>query len=240
MLLGLPFAALSQESNATLSNPYTSSDDIAGGQRAFLSQCAACHGADGRGGNAGPDLSVLKRASSDESLYQIINKGIPGTVMPGSSSNTSGIWQLVAYVRSIAANRQVKASGNARRGEDLYRQHGCARCHQTTAPELFTLARTRSPLELRNSILQPQVEVGDAYWSFRAKLASGATVSGQRLNEDSETIQYRTPEGQLRSLRRQQIEEITWDRTSPMPTYADKLNSADIDDLIAYLLEGRN
>jgi putative heme-binding domain-containing protein len=235
-LLALPLIA--QESDATLTNPFNTAEDIARGQRAFLAQCAACHGADGRGGNAGPDLSILKRANTDEALYQVINKGIPGTVMPGSSSNSAGIWQLVAFVRSIAASRQVQASGNASRGEALYRNQGCYQCHEATAPDLFAAARTRTLNELRESILNPQAEVHDRYWRLRATMLDGQTAAGQRLNEDTETIQFRTAQGQLKTLRRNQIKELTWDKSSPMPAYRDKLTTQQLDDLLAYLLTG--
>src|SRR5262245_31673309 len=74
-----------QESESALSNPFTSDADVAAGEKIFVSQCASCHGRDGRGGGGGPDLTTgrFKRASSDEGIFQIINKGIPGTTMPG-------------------------------------------------------------------------------------------------------------------------------------------------------------
>ena len=73
--------ALAQESDAALANPFTSDADVAAGEKTFLSQCASCHGRDGRGGAGGPDLSTgrFKRASSDEAIFQIVNRGIPGT-----------------------------------------------------------------------------------------------------------------------------------------------------------------
>jgi mono/diheme cytochrome c family protein len=96
-LLAIPLAA--QESEAALTNPFTSDADVAGGEKIFVSQCASCHGRDGRGGGGGPDLTTgrFKRASSDEGIFQIINKGIPGTTMPGFQLNAGPVWRVVAY-----------------------------------------------------------------------------------------------------------------------------------------------
>ena len=90
-------AAFAQESAKTLENPFTSDIDIASGEKLFRSQCASCHGYDARGGASGPDISTgnYRRASSDEGLFQLINKGIPGTSMPAFPLNARPAWQVV-------------------------------------------------------------------------------------------------------------------------------------------------
>ncbi len=227
-----------QESEAALSNPFTSDADVAAGQKSFLSQCASCHGRDGRGGGAGPDLSTgrFKHASSDEAIFKIINKGIPGTTMPGFMLNAGPVWKVVAYIRSLSLTRRNQAApGDAAAGQALFAKHGCAGCHDSTAPDLKLTAGNRSATELRQSVVDPGAEVGTAHWRVTATLKAGGTVSGTRLNEDTFTMQVREPSGALRSLDKASLAHVEIDRSSPMPSFRDKLTDAEIDNLLAYL-----
>lgn len=230
--------ALAQESAATIRNPYTSDSDIAAGEKYYLTQCAACHGRDGRGGGAGPDISTgrFKRVTSDEGLFQIINRGIPGTVMPASPSNAAHVWRIAAYVRSLSIGRTNRAaSGNASNGAKLFQSFGCAGCHRTTAPALDGIGSRRTLAEIRTSILDPQAEVPGSFSQIRAAMRSGMTVTGFVLNEDTFSIQIREAGGRLRSIERAEIASATYDRSSPMPAFRGRVKDAELDDLIAFL-----
>ena len=75
------------------------------GKKLFDQACAACHGSAGRGGR-GPALAAGKfhQGSTDFDLFQNIRNGIPGTQMPSFSVVSSdGVWQLVAYIRSLSS-----------------------------------------------------------------------------------------------------------------------------------------
>jgi cytochrome c oxidase cbb3-type subunit III len=240
LLALLPASLLAQESDVALSNPFTSDADVAAGEKTFLSQCASCHGRDGRGGGAGgaPDLSTgrFKRASTDEGLFQIINKGIPGTTMPGFMLNAGPVWRLVAYIRSLNLSRRNQAlPGDPARGQALYAKHGCANCHDATAPDLKLVVGNRSAEELKTAIFDPSADVPSPYWRVTATLRSGQTVKGARLNEDTFTLQIRTAEG-LRSLSKPV--QTVMDRSSPMPSFKDKLSGSELDDLLAYISRG--
>lgn len=228
-----------QESTESLTNPFQSEADIARGEKVFQTQCASCHGRDGGGGAAGPDLSSgdFKRGSSDEALYQIISKGIPGTVMPASPLNPGPTWQVVAYVRSLSLGRRnLNLPGDRVRGKQIYEQHQCAKCHDSAAPDLASIRSRRSPADLKESILNPQADVPAMWWRFRAVTRDGRQLSGLRLNEDTHSIQYRTNAGVLASIARSELAEISMDRSSPMPSFRDKLTPQDIENLIAYLM----
>jgi putative heme-binding domain-containing protein len=241
LFLWLAFSTLlSQESNASLTNPFASDADILRGQRNYMAQCAACHGADGKGGNAGPALNtgVFKHASSDEALFQVINKGIPGTVMPGSSLNPVPIWQLVAYIRSLSADRAKSVPGaDAARGEQIYAEQRCHSCHQLDGPDLAAIGARRTPAELRKSIVEPEADVAPEWWRFRITTRLGRIINGYRLNEDTFSIQYRDEGGHLRSILRSEIRQIEEIKTSPMPSFAGKLSDTDLNHLVAYLLK---
>lgn len=231
--------AFAQESAATLQNPFTSDADVAAGEKYYMAQCASCHGRDGRGGGAGPDISSgnFKRATSDESLFQIINRGIPGTVMPGAPYNAGQVWRIVAFVRSLAIGRKNQAvTGDAARGSSVYASLGCAKCHTTSAPDLRGIGTKRTVTELRASILDPQAEVPSSYWRIRAAMRSGAAAQGFVMNEDTFSIQLLDSTGRLRSIRRADAVKIEYDRTSPMPSFRTRVSDPQLDDLIAFLI----
>lgn len=234
--------ALAQESNAALSNPYTSDVDIAAGEKLFVAQCASCHGRDGRGGASGPDLSTgrFKRASSDESLFQIINRGIPGTTMPGSPFNAGQIWRLVAYVRSLSGARRLAVTGaDPARGAAVFAKLKCGGCHTagSTAPDLAIVSPNRSLNELKQSLFEPSAEVNSAFWRVTVTpKAGGAAVTGTRLNEDTFTVQLRERGGRLRSFAKEDIAGLEIDRRSPMPSFQGKLTDAEFADLVAHLI----
>jgi len=240
LLAASAFSAPAQESEAALTNPFTSDADVAGGEKIFLSQCASCHGRDGRGGGGGPDLTTgrFKHASTDEGIFQIINKGVPGTTMPGFLLNAGPVWRVVAYIRSLNLNRRNQGvAGDAARGQAVFAKYRCAGCHDSTAPDLKLVAGNRSADELRLSILEPSVDVPSAYWRAKVGLKSGQTVGGQRLNEDTFTIQLRTREG-LRSLFKSDVANVELDRSSPMPSFKGKLTDGELDDLLAFVYRG--
>jgi cytochrome c oxidase cbb3-type subunit III len=231
--------ARGQESTAAITNPFNSEADVARGEATFRSQCASCHGKDGRGGAQGPDLSTgsFRRATTDESLFQIINKGIPGTVMPAFALNPGPAWQVVAYIRSLALARQnQRAAGDAGRGEELFRANGCGKCHLASGPDLASIGRKRTRAELRQSLIDPQADVPSAWWRFKAVTRDGRQLAGMRLNEDTFTIQYRDQAGKLRSVARSDLATVDFERKSPMPSYAGKLSEEQIQDLLSYLV----
>ena len=240
MLFGLLFSLtlLAQEESVTvLKNPFDTAPDRASGARIFLSQCAACHGRDGRGGQGTPDFTtgVFKRASSDEGLFGLVNKGVPGTTMPGFALKAHEAWQVLAYIRSLSAGRAMAANipGDAAHGRALYRDLGCARCHDHTAPDLTGIGRFQTSSEIRKSIVEPQINVDPAYWRLKATTTEGRALTGLRMNEDTYTVQFLDDQSKLRSVLKSDLAKYEIIRTSPMPLL--NLTDAQIDDLIAYM-----
>lgn len=243
LLLWLSICAVvaAQESSVTLTNPFSSPSDLAQGERIYLAQCALCHGKDGRGGGGGSDLTTgsFKRASSDEGLFQIIAKGIPGTVMPGFNLSGREIWQVLAYIRSLNVRRSAEiVKGDPAAGARLFEKNGCGGCHGTgDGPELAGIGSRRSLAELRRSILDPQAEVSSAWWRIEAVTKDGRKVSGRRLNEDTYTVQLIDAGGRLRSLSKLDLAGYKILRASPMPTFRGRLSESELDDLLAFLVK---
>src|SRR5215510_4527141 len=75
------------------------------GKRHFESRCAACHGADGKGGERGPDIistETARRRSVNE-LGELIRKGIPAAGMPAFQLPERELQELIAFLRFLSA-----------------------------------------------------------------------------------------------------------------------------------------
>jgi putative heme-binding domain-containing protein len=225
-------------------NPQTSPEDVAAGQRMFRSHCSACHGADGTGGR-GTDLTrgTFRRATSDQDLYNLISEGIPGTEMPGIFFEGRQLWQLVAYVRSLGARAQEgKLAGDPVQGKKLFEgKGGCLQCHlvqgkgSSYGPDLSVIGARRSVVHLREALTRPEEKVVPAHFQARAVTNSGETITGIRLNEDTFSLQLRDSDGNLVSLRKQDLQEVEILKTSTMPSYQSTFSGTELDHVAAYL-----
>ena len=118
----------------------------------FEAQCAYCHGADGDGGR-GANLArpALRRAPTDEALFRVVNRGIPGTGMPGNAMSARETWQVVAFVRSLGRVRREPLPGDAARGAQVYRPAAAQRVTRfsgrggPTGPDLTDVGARSSP-----------------------------------------------------------------------------------------------
>jgi cytochrome c oxidase cbb3-type subunit 3 len=220
------------------------SADVISGRRIFDAQCAWCHGNGGDGG-MGPRLQgTLRHGSTTAAIVEIITNGIPGTDMPGFRSPLTerSIRQTAAYVRSLSRGGGRPGPGSAQRGATVYRSNGCASCHVidgqggTLGPELTAIGARRGGTYLRESIVTPAAAHPPGYLVVHAVPASGAEVRGIRLNEDVFWIHIRDAGGAVHTLQKSELKSL--DReidASLMPSYAARLEDAELDDLVAYL-----
>jgi len=64
----------------------------------------------------------------------------------------------------------------------------------------------------------------------------GRTINGRRLNEDTYSLQIIDDHERLLSLMKSDLREFTVIKTSPMPSYKDKLTQQEIADVVSYLV----
>src|ERR1700751_5501927 len=112
----------------------------------FSENCAACHGAEGRGGAAIALANPVYLAIADEAaIRKAIANGVAGTSMPAFAESAGGLltdaqidvltkdirsrWSKQGIVDTAAMPSYApKSAGNAQRGEVTYKTY-CESCH---------------------------------------------------------------------------------------------------------------
>ena len=204
-----------QHSDTALKNPFQSPDDRARGGAFYRSQCASCHGIDGKGGAGGPNLSSgkFRHASNDEGLFRVITKGVAGTSMPGFSMNGREIWQIVSFVRGLTVSGSGEISGDASAGRQNFEANRCLNCHWLNgdgAPRGLDLSAIGARLtagEIRTALIDPSADVAPEYWIWQATTKDGKTLRGHRFNEDTFSLQILDNTGRLRSVNKADLRE---------------------------------
>lgn len=220
--------------------------DVQDGQRLFLANCDACHGPEG---DAVPGVDLghgkFRRASSDDDLIKIIQKGIPGTAMPPSNFNNFQASTIVAYLRDMAesASRSALLRGDATQGRIVFEGKGaCLTCHRVKGsgsrlgPDLTDIGSLRRAVDLEQSVLDPDAEVLPQNRFFRVVTTDGATITGRLLNQDAFTVQLFDDKERLLSFSKSNLKEFAFLDKSPMPSYQGKLTPKELADLVSYLV----
>ncbi len=215
------------------------------GSQLYRDNCARCHGQDGNG-IPGVDFRTgqFRRPSTDDDLMRIIAGGIPGTAMSPSSLPDAARRSLVDFLRSMPNSAGASAGGgDAARGRTVFEgQGGCTSCHRAngkgsrTGPDLGDAGSNRRAADIERSILNPNAAILPQNRTVRATAADGSTITGRRLNEDTDTIQLIDDRERLVSLSKATLREFTVLKTSPMPSFQGKLTPQELADVIAYLL----
>ncbi len=232
----------------TDARPLTEADaaDLAAGKRAYVAQCALCHGMDGSGGY-GPSLlvPVLMRASDDKGMLQVVDQGIPN-LMPGygRANGPRRTWQLAAYARSLrdGSASVVVVAGDAGRGKAIYQERGCAACHvldgagRAYGPDLSSIGAQRGPAYIKQSLLEPSARVPDGHVVVTARPKNARSVRGVRVSEDVFWVYVRDPSGKIHRYWKPDLEALEREAgASLMPTYGAQRAATEVDDLVAYL-----
>jgi cytochrome c oxidase cbb3-type subunit 3 len=218
----------------------------ADGRQTFESRCAGCHGLDGRGGERAPDIASTAKTQqrSGDELYQIIDRGMPGTGMPAFGPTGVNIKNVVAYVRQLQGKTDLaKLPGNAHKGRELfYRKARCSECHSVAglggfiASELSGFGRSRSPDEIRQAIVKP-ASANRLGGKMIVKLRDGKEYTGVVRNEDNFSLQLQSLDGDFHLFQKSEIASFSRQTDSVMPAdYGTTLNPDELNDLISFLM----
>lgn len=235
--LGMAAGALAQRGPRAMQDPGV---DLGG--RLYAANCYHCHG----DGNlvAGVDFvrGQFKRAKSDADIEGAIRAGVPGTAMPPHSFSAYEMTSLVAYLRSLHDSGSAPG-GDAAAGRAVFEgKGGCESCHRVdgkgsrVAVDLSDIGGSRSPVFLERALVDPNAGLVPQNRFIRAVTRDGATITGRRLNEDTESVQIIDEHEKLVSLEKADLRSYTVLTTSTMPSYKDKLTEKERTDLVAYLV----
>jgi len=219
--------------------------DVEDGGRLFRNTCTLCHGPDGNF-IPGVDLGrgIFKRVVTDADIVNVIRTGIPGTPMPPNNFNEFQASIIVAYLRSMAADKVRPGAlvGDGARGKAWYQtKSDCATCHRVKgvgsrqAPDLTEIGAIRRATELERSLLDPDAEVLAGSRPFQATTRAGVAVTGTLLNQDAFSVQLLDADGRLASFPKSDLRAYGFVAKSPMPSYREKLKPQELADLVSYL-----
>jgi cytochrome c oxidase cbb3-type subunit 3 len=214
------------------------------GRQIFESNCAGCHGLDGRGGERGPDISTRPQIVQlpDDDLRAVVQTGRPAAGMPPFASlGTAQINSLMAYIRFLQGEggTNLATPGDAAKGKALFfgKAH-CTECHLVQGQGGF-LGRDLSTYGVMSAKeIRSNIENGGGSVRMRTvKMRNSQQVTGIVRNEDNFSIQLQSPDGAFHLLSRLDIAGVEISPEPVMPTnYAKILSDAEFDDLVKFLV----
>ena len=152
------------------------------------------------------------------------------------------IANVAAYVRSLSKIASEPLPGDPGRGALMFAKGGCANCHIFAGsgvgygPDLTKIGLQRSPSHIKAAIRKPSANLPEGFLLVEATTASGETIEGIRVNEDTFSIQIKDATGHFHSLRKLDLKALNKLRgQTPMPAYEKTFSDSELDDLVAYL-----
>jgi PQQ-dependent dehydrogenase (methanol/ethanol family) len=216
---------------------------IEAGRRHFEAHCAACHGADGMGGERGPDMisTETARRRSANDLSELLRKGMPAAGMPAFQLPERELQELIAFVRSRSAPAIESAvAGDIAAGAAFFFGKGtCSSCHMVKGqggllgPDLSELGVERTLLEIEQSLRVPGARILPGFKLVSARLHNGRRIRGFAKNESNYDLQLQSLDGKLHLLQRREIAEMVRESASLMPEA--KTTNEEMRNLLAYL-----
>lgn len=216
---------------------------IEAGKRHFEARCAACHGADGRGGERGPDIISPERARrrSADDLSELIRKGMPAAGMPAFPLPEREMRELVAFIRSLSAPAiESEAPGDVVAGAAFFFGKGkCSSCHMIKGrggllgPDLSELGIERTLPEIEQSLRAPGARLTQGFRLVSVRLHDGQRLRGFAKNESNYDLQLQSLDGKFHLLQREEIAELTRETASLMPEA--QATEEEMRNLLAYL-----
>ncbi|MEO8049089.1 MAG: c-type cytochrome [Acidobacteriota bacterium] len=261
LLLALPVSAQRRAAAQPNPNPFANNADaIAEGREIYNRICTACHGKDGEAGDRALALGAPARRyqrNTDAQIFDAIEKGIPGTMMPPNRLPENDAWKVTAYIHGLRGTAiDTPAKGDVAKGEAIFLGKGkCADCHMVngkgglSGPDLSNLAGVRKYTSIVDALTKVQHRVATdggthaeallpmtTYQPVRITTGDGKVINGILRNEDSFTLQVFGSDNQLHLLDRDKLKEVYYIPKSQMPTDFDKrLTATEFQDLLAYL-----
>jgi cytochrome c oxidase cbb3-type subunit III len=222
--------------------------DTASGQRIFATNCASCHGSDGRGGERAPSIATVRDVVSlaDTDIEAIVKNGQPAVGMPPFGYlGDEKVGDVVAYLRILQGKgTPVKVTGDPKAGRALFYGKGaCMKCHMVggeggfIAADLSTYGDGLSPAAVRRAIVDPERNLEPTSKVVEVYTPTGERISGLLRSEDRFSVALLTEDGRFRFYQKAKIASVRHTSHSIMPTdYESKLTNKELEDLVSFLI----
>jgi quinoprotein glucose dehydrogenase len=134
--------------------------------------------------------------------------------------------------------------GDAMRGRDIFVNKAavsCQRCHKLdgeggdVGPPLNGIAAKQKRDYLLESIVLPNKQIAKGYESVLITKADGKSVNGVLKFEDAKEVRIMTAEGQLLSIKKDEIDERRATKTAMPEDLVQKLTKQELRDLVEFL-----
>jgi PQQ-dependent dehydrogenase (methanol/ethanol family) len=227
-------------------------------RQTFETNCAACHGPGGAGGERAPALNDnpdLRNRSAAE-IENIIRQGTSGGMPAFSSLPASDVAALAGWIHSM----NLAALSNApleqvRAGERFFfGKGGCSSCHMVhgrgavNGPDLTNIAARSTMAEMEKVLDDPTSQMGvhslalcppwafcpDFSWAvLDVTLKNGTVLRGFGHKRTEHELQLQSFDGKLHLLDAGEYTLVQQEKASSMPPL--KATPAQRQDLLAYL-----
>ena len=215
------------------------------GAAIFASNCATCHGADGRGGEHAPNIATAPEVQHlmDRELAGIIRYGISGAGMPAFSSlKQQEVADVVSYLRVLQGRGDiVKLPGDPKQGEALfYGKAQCSDCHMVNGKggfigsDLSYYGAEAKPDQMRAIILDPDKNLPADKKATTVVTTAGQKITGMLRTNNNFSLSLQTLDGSFHFLPKSELTQVEIGSHSLMP--AATLNGKEVDDVVSYLL----
>jgi len=214
----------------------------AAGRKLFAARCASCHGADGGGGEFGPDIAEVRGLRHrDRNVADLIKNGLPDSGMPAFQLPQQDLDALAAFVAVLRAPAfEHPPAGDAAAGESFFFGKGnCASCHLVKGrggvlgPDLSNLGRETRLAHIEMALRDPSTLGTPGYKLVSVHLRTGQIIRSLAKNESNYDLQLQDLDGKLHFLSREEIAEEIAEPKGLMPPVT--ATSAEQRDLLAFL-----
>ena len=178
-------------------------------------------------------IAYLQTQDGELNIGEIV---LPAVIM--DSAVSGGGEEVAAWAPYI--------EGDAAVGEvlffDVAGEIACAKCHTvkgkggTVGPELSTVAATRSPEYIIESILEPSVVIASGFEPVKVKTKRGKIITGILKEDTDEHVIVMDSAGKRTEIAKDKVRKVKLLKTSVMPPFGNVIKMEDFHNLLAYLL----
>ncbi len=218
------------------------------GEPLYKQNCAACHGANARGGE-GPNLTrstVVLHDEKGQDIAEVVKNGRPQAGMPAFPTlKKDEIYDIAEYLHqqvnnaanrglyaNLYANQRSQTRGDPKQGEAFF-EANCTSCHSATGDLAKIASKYPEAFAMQARFIWPaSKEAGEA----KVTTASGETFAGTIVRLDDFDVALRDANGEYHSWPRNQVKVQVEDKLAGHSALLPKYKDSDLHNVTAYLL----